>query len=198
MSFLSLHNVCNVAIQFELKCDEPLYGKTLLFCFGNRKMLLIITFCRAFKHSKLSSGLHCMKLFPANGRVSDVFLIQQGPKSFFSIKSGVRTKAALLSGEGDLRSHPNGINVAAKSTLLGDISAGIGIQPDAIALGTLAAETTPTTIGFPSDNGEFDLDLPTKGFSSIPEAIEDIRQGKVGYLLNFFVTRIEAVFIYHT
>jgi 3,4-dihydroxy 2-butanone 4-phosphate synthase/GTP cyclohydrolase II len=127
---------------------------------------------KAFKHSKLSSGLHCMKLFPAN-------LIQQGPKSFFSIKSSVGTKAALLSGEGDLRSHPNGINVAAKSTLLGDLSAGIEIQPDAIALGTLAAETTPTTISFPSDNGEFDLDLPTKGFSSIPEAIEDIHQGKM-------------------
>ncbi|KAF7143305.1 hypothetical protein RHSIM_Rhsim05G0103300 [Rhododendron simsii] len=125
------------------------------------------------------SGLHCMKLFPANRCVSDVSLIQLGPKSFFNIRSGVRIKATLLSGEGDLRSHHNGTNVAAKSTLLGDLSTGIEIQPDSIALGTLAAETTPTTIGFPSDNGEFDLDLPTKGFSSIPEAIEDIRQGKM-------------------
>ncbi|KAG5548474.1 hypothetical protein RHGRI_013977 [Rhododendron griersonianum] len=134
---------------------------------------------KAFKNSKMFSGLHCMKLFPANRCVSDVSLIQLGPKSFFNIRSEGRIKATLLSGEGDLRSHHNGTNVAAKSTLLGDLSTGIEIQPDSIALGTLAAETTPTTFGFPSDNGEFDLDLPTKGFSSIPEAIEDIRQGKV-------------------
>ncbi|THG20706.1 hypothetical protein TEA_005813 [Camellia sinensis var. sinensis] len=57
--------------------------------------------------------------------------------------------------------------------------AGIEIQPDAIAFGTLGAETTPATFGFPIDNDEFVLDYPTKAFSSIPEAIEDIRQGKM-------------------
>lgn len=33
------------------------------------------------------------------------------------------------------------------------------------------------------DNGEFDLDCPTKGFDSIAEALEDIRQGKVSFFL---------------
>ncbi|KAL7199786.1 hypothetical protein ACSBR2_021980 [Camellia fascicularis] len=62
--------------------------------------------------------------------------------------------------------------------LIGAIT-GIEIQLDAIAFGTLGAETTPATFGFPIDNDEFDLDYPTKAFSSIPEAIEDIRQGKM-------------------
>lgn len=42
----------------------------------------------------------------------------------------------------------------------------------------------PTASGFPLENDEFDLDMPSEGFSSIPEAIEDIRQGKVS-LFNF-------------
>jgi hypothetical protein len=37
----------------------------------------------------------------------------------------------------------------------------------------------PIIDGFSADDDELDLDLPTEGFSSIPEAIEDIRQGKV-------------------
>ncbi|KAL2490971.1 Bifunctional riboflavin biosynthesis protein RIBA 1 [Abeliophyllum distichum] len=40
-------------------------------------------------------------------------------------------------------------------------------------------DVTPTTSGFPIENGEFDLDQPSEGFSSIPEAIEDIRRGKM-------------------
>lgn len=88
----------------------------------------------------------------------------------------------LVSGEGDLLSYPNGYNLATKSALVDDQSVGIEVQPDVIALGALAADTAPTTIGFPIDSDEFDLDSPTEGFSSIPEAIEDIRQGKVGCL----------------
>lgn len=60
---------------------------------------------------------------------------------------------------------------------------GTEIQPDAVAFATLSAEIIPTSMGFYSDDDEFDLDRPTEGFSSIPEAIEDIRQGKVSCLL---------------
>ncbi|XAR49475.1 GTP cyclohydrolase II [Bertholletia excelsa] len=67
---------------------------------------------------------------------------------------------------------------AVKSTLPGELSAGTELQPGAIASGTPAAETAPATISFPVDNGEFDLDRATEGFSSIPEAIEDILHGK--------------------
>ena len=53
------------------------------------------------------------------------------------------------------------------------------VQADAVALGTIAADMAPVVDGFSADDDELDLDSPTKGFSSIPEAIEDIRQGKV-------------------
>ena len=56
-------------------------------------------------------------------------------------------------------------------------------QPDTVAFGTLAEEITPNTIGYFTTDDEFDLDRPTEGFSSIPEAIEDIRQGRVCPLL---------------
>ncbi|CAD6246252.1 unnamed protein product [Miscanthus lutarioriparius] len=52
------------------------------------------------------------------------------------------------------------------------------VQADAVALGTIAADMAPVVDGFSVDDDELDLDFPTEGFSSIPEAIEDIRQGK--------------------
>ncbi|OMO73040.1 3,4-dihydroxy-2-butanone 4-phosphate synthase, RibB [Corchorus olitorius] len=92
-----------------------------------------------------------------------------------------KVRAALVSGEGDVLSYPNGNGVVAGNTGfvngIVDHQAGIEIQPDAISFGTLSAEITPTTSGFFAD--EYDLDRPTDGFASIPEAIEDIRQGKL-------------------
>ncbi|CAN8314752.1 unnamed protein product [Cochlearia groenlandica] len=60
-------------------------------------------------------------------------------------------------------------------------SMGIELQPDLVSFGTLAAEMIPTTTMDSSevDDDEFELDRPTDGFSSIPQAIEDIRQGKM-------------------
>ncbi|KAL0757054.1 hypothetical protein Bca101_094722 [Brassica carinata] len=55
-------------------------------------------------------------------------------------------------------------------------SMGIELQPDLVSFGTLAAEMIPTTM---VSSEEFDLDRPTDGFASIPQAIEDIRQGKL-------------------
>ncbi|CAA7407569.1 unnamed protein product [Spirodela intermedia] len=53
------------------------------------------------------------------------------------------------------------------------------LQADAVALGTMAADMTPVADGFfMEDDDEADLDLPSEGFSSIPEAVEDIRRGK--------------------
>ena len=113
-------------------------------------------------------------------------LSQLGVKSVFSVNCHSRTKAALLAGEGDPR-YPKATNPAEESTILTGLSPGIDIQPDTIASGTLAAETTPTTFGFSVDDDEFDLDCPTEGFSSIAEAIEDICQGKVGCLFILFI-----------
>lgn len=108
-----------------------------------------------------------------------------GSKFSFSNKGVSRIRATMVSEEGDLV-YTNGNGAVTNSTLIDDQSVGIEIQPDAVAFGTLSADTVPTTSGFPVDNNEFDLDCPTKGFASIPEAIEDIRQGKVAYFMCFF------------
>lgn len=84
-----------------------------------------------------------------------------------------RTKATLVSGGGGLVSHPDTNNVVIAKNLPGDESVGFEDQPN----GTLAEDTGLT--GNFSDDEHDDLDSPTPGFASIPEAIEDIRQGKV-------------------
>lgn len=59
-------------------------------------------------------------------------------------------------------------------------SMGVEMQPDLVSFGTLAAEMIPTTMDSPVvEDEEFDLDRPTDGFASIPQAIDDIRLGKV-------------------
>ena len=108
-------------------------------------------------------------------------LIRLGNRSSFVIKSVGKTRAALVSGEGDLLSYSNGNGVPANGNLFNGKSVGIEAQEDAIAFGNLSADTAPISSGFPIDNDEFDLDRPTEGFASIPEAIEDIRQGKVSF-----------------
>ncbi|KAJ6315067.1 hypothetical protein OIU78_018536 [Salix suchowensis] len=89
-----------------------------------------------------------------------------------------KTRATLISGD-DLLSYSNGNGVAAKSTVLDNGSVGIDLQPEAIAFGTLSAHTASITNDFSVGNDGHELDRPTEGFSSIPDAIEDIRQGKI-------------------
>lgn len=84
----------------------------------------------------------------------------------------------LISGGGELLSHPNGNDIVIGTNLVGDESVQIEVQPN----GTLADDTGLTSNVFSIDNDEFDLDSPTAGFASISEAIEDIRQGKVATL----------------
>lgn len=144
---------------------------------------MLSPFCRTSKNFKLFSGLHAQNLYFANGYTSNVSVVRPGSKLSFSNRSSGMTRAALVSGEGDLLAYANGNNILENSTLLGDQPVGIEMQPDAVSFGALSADTAPTSTGFPADNDEFDLDRPTAGFASVPEAIEDIRQGKVGYFL---------------
>lgn len=145
--------------------------------------------CRTYKKFKFFNGLHGVNHFWSNGFSSDLALIRLSGKSSLTIRDNGRIRATMISGEGGLLSYSNGNNVAAVSD---DQSVGIEIQPDAVAFGTLGADTAPIA-SFPTDNDEVDLDCPSGGFSSIPEAIEDIRQGKVCcfscfscYVFNYF------------
>ncbi|XP_068315652.1 bifunctional riboflavin biosynthesis protein RIBA 1, chloroplastic-like [Pyrus communis] len=101
----------------------------------------------------------------ANGQLSGFFTPSVSWKLCFHSKGSIKARALL--GEDGLLSYPNGNPTGSE------------IQPDALGFGTLSAETTPTFSGFSSENDEGDLDHPIHGFSSIPEAIEDIRQGKM-------------------
>ncbi|KAL5854989.1 hypothetical protein ACOSQ3_004823 [Xanthoceras sorbifolium] len=131
------------------------------------------------KNFKLFSGLHHTNSLLANGHTSNLAMIQLATKSSINIKGVGKSRAMLISGGGDLLSNPNGKNLAAKSTLLDEQLVVTEEQLDATAFGALSADATPEAIGFAIDNDAFDSDFPTEGFSSIPEAIEDIRQGKL-------------------
>lgn len=124
--------------------------------------------CRAFG---LFDGLHCGHMLCSSGLESLKQMSKDG---------GLNSKSAstLLSGEANPLPRFASSNVAC-NTLINGMSGGVHVQPDAIVLGALSADIAPTTIGFPVESDEFDLDLPSEGFSSIPEAIEDIRNGKV-------------------
>jgi len=79
-----------------------------------------------------------------------------------------RIKATLTSGRGVLGSYPNSNGVGAEG------------QRDVAAFGTPGIDTAvPAGSGFSDDDDEYDFDSPTEGFASVPEAIEDIRNGKV-------------------
>lgn len=142
-------------------------------------------FYRASKTSKLFNGLHC----GAPGKS----LIQLNGISRLSIKGDSIIRSALLSGEGDVLSHTSGVNGVGKHSLISGLSTGVEIQPDAVSFGKLVADIIHTPSGFPAEIDEFDLDHPTKAFSSIPEAIEDIRQGKVGFLKCSFCNTLLSV-----
>lgn len=82
-------------------------------------------------------------------------------------------------GESNSLFHHSSNIPAGQGEFISEQSTATDNQPDAVAFGTLAAEITPNTSGFFIADDEFDLDRPTAGFASIPEAVEDIRQGKM-------------------
>lgn len=124
--------------------------------------------CRVCKHFKLYNGLH---KFSFNGHGSDFAVVRHNSKV---PNAAGRIRATLTSGGGgDLGSY-------LKSSGFVTNHFRTGAQLDVIAFGTLRADTAvPAGSGFSDDEDDHDFDSPTEGFASIPEAIEDIRNGKV-------------------
>ncbi|KAL3729903.1 hypothetical protein ACJRO7_026972 [Eucalyptus globulus] len=110
------------------------------------------------------------------GFSSDLTADLLGSKLTSNGRGVVAVKAAVIPGGGETLSYPD--DVALSETLIGEDSVGIQLLPDVVADGALAADTAPISTSFPIEDDEFDLDQPIAGFASIPEAIEDIRQGK--------------------
>ncbi|XP_073025806.1 bifunctional riboflavin biosynthesis protein RIBA 1, chloroplastic-like [Primulina eburnea] len=130
---------------------------------------------RALKNFRMFNGLHRGNFHSMNGLES---VKQQSGKVGFSIKASGKIKSILFSEENGVLSHSSGAN-GVKSDVTSNGSVGIEVQSDSVVLGALAADMIPTNSAFSVDDDEFDLDLPTVGFSSINEAIEDIRKGKM-------------------
>lgn len=88
---------------------------------------------------------------------------------------------AVLSGEDDPLPYSYKNGAASRKNVVIDEQAlpkRVRVDSNGVEFGTLAAEITPNTQGFFPNEDVYDLDVPSEGFSSIPEAIEDIRQGK--------------------
>lgn len=98
----------------------------------------------------------------------------------FRVKASGKIRSALFSAENGNVPQSAGSDVASNALISG-LSGGVEIQSDSVELGALAADMAPTASGFPLESDEFDLDMPSEGFSSIPEAIKDIREGKVRF-----------------
>ncbi|RDY09410.1 Bifunctional riboflavin biosynthesis protein RIBA 1, chloroplastic, partial [Mucuna pruriens] len=116
----------------------------------------------------------------ANGYKSDFMLASPIRKVKFSFK--VDKVRAVISGEGDMLSHANNYSSPRQDVLVDKLveePIRIRQQLDTFAFGTVSDEMNPIIKDFFVDGSEHDLGCPTQGFSSIPEAIEDIRQGKL-------------------
>ncbi|KAI8536328.1 hypothetical protein RHMOL_Rhmol10G0248600 [Rhododendron molle] len=137
--------------------------------------------CSSFALSRIRGhyDFHCLNPFMTSGNMLGL-ISSPSNKLCLSFKVDGKARAVQISGEGNFLSYSS--NKAVSGLGNDDKQAnqqnGTEIQPNAVAFATFSAEIIPTSMGFHSDDDEFDLDRPTEGFSSIPEAIEDIRQGK--------------------
>ncbi|XP_077251200.1 bifunctional riboflavin biosynthesis protein RIBA 1, chloroplastic-like [Tasmannia lanceolata] len=147
----------------------------------NPKLEMSVLSIRGGKCLKEYRGLHHLNPLAANRSTSNLISINLRKTSCYSLRSDDEARSGQRSEEGDFLSCSKDNLVDRKSLLNNEqtnISTSTETQADAILFGTIAAEITPSTDEFFVGNDEFDLDCPSDGFFSIPEAIEDIRQGK--------------------
>lgn len=84
--------------------------------------------------------------------------------------------SSSLGAAGDLFSDANNLRgIDQNGSLLG----GLDEAASAVPFGTLDAEITPETIDFFVSDAEGDPDCPSEGYSSIEQALNTLRQGKV-------------------
>lgn len=122
-------------------------------------------------------GSHGLNSNIARERRSNLAMIHTGSNSFHHIRTEVRVRAATTSREGGQLPYSSRIDSMGGRTLDSNLAVEAPAQLDAAVLGMPSADAA--SIMFSVDTDEFDLDYPTEGFSSIPEAIEDIRRGKM-------------------
>ncbi|KAL3753653.1 hypothetical protein ACJRO7_000967 [Eucalyptus globulus] len=115
--------------------------------------ILCLSLALVSRSSKSSNLLLQAKPSLQIGFSSDLTADLLGSRLSSNGRGVVAAKAAVIPGGGETLSYPVGIR----------------FQPDAIAFGAFAADTAPISTSFPIK----------AGLASTPEAIEDIRQGKI-------------------
>ncbi|WOK92190.1 putative bifunctional riboflavin biosynthesis protein RIBA 1, chloroplastic [Canna indica] len=128
-------------------------------------------FSRGYYSFKDFEGLNC-HAFAVNQKTSNLTSNGFRKTICFSLKTDGGFTAVPRYNEGD--------NQPGESTFSdqGNATNNSMLQADAVALGTGVADMALMSDDISTNDDEHDLDCPTKGFSSISEAIEDIRQGK--------------------
>ncbi|RWV79152.1 hypothetical protein GW17_00059766 [Ensete ventricosum] len=144
------------------------FGSCLRWMYVNQSDVKHAMVSYSFKELK---GL-CYKAFVVNQRISNFTSTGFGKAVCFSLKADDRFTAVPRSSESDI--------FPGESAVVEQDNATVNsmVQADAVALGTMTADMASVPDDFSIDNDENDLDGPTEGFSSISEAIKDIRQGK--------------------
>ncbi|KAI4367185.1 hypothetical protein MLD38_022949 [Melastoma candidum] len=122
--------------------------------------------------SFVSKGL---KLEAVNGNGNGVMAGLSGRKLGIKTSSVGVAKAVVLPGGEEVLSCPG--DVPSIDATVSSID--LGLQSDGFMLGSLSLDTALISSNFPVEDVDYDLDVPSAGFASIPEAIEDVRQGKM-------------------
>ncbi|KAI4330187.1 hypothetical protein MLD38_028490 [Melastoma candidum] len=116
-------------------------------------------------------------VLPSNGS-NRSYLRLKFPSKICRLKFSSKPIVSILS-EGN-NFIPNSNNGAAWKNIIVDDQSGKQTTFDLpMPFGTFSADVTDSSTSFVSVKDEYDLDVPTGGLSSIPEAIEDIRRGKL-------------------
>uniref|UniRef100_A0A1D1YUT9 Riboflavin biosynthesis protein ribBA, chloroplastic n=1 Tax=Anthurium amnicola TaxID=1678845 RepID=A0A1D1YUT9_9ARAE len=125
-------------------------------CFSRRSCRHFVEFSGLQVFNPLAlANRRTLRLVPANSRRSSC--------------AGIRVKASMVS---------QGASLTGPESLAANVAVP-QLQADAVALGAITADMGPMVdVFFSEDDDELDLDCPSEGFNSIPEAIEDIRHGK--------------------
>ncbi|KAJ6791761.1 putative bifunctional riboflavin biosynthesis protein RIBA 1, chloroplastic [Iris pallida] len=132
------------------------------------------SFPQGYSYSVKFRGLQFINPSSLRRKASNTIPISLRRATRFASQGDSGFKTIPRTGDDDIVSHHT-------DTINGDKSASISsmLQADNVVVGTDVADLAPETDEFSSYDDNLDLDSPTEGFSSIPEAIEDIRQGKL-------------------
>lgn len=132
------------------------------------------SFSQGYSYSVKFRGLQFVNPSSLRRKASNPIPMSLRRATCFALQGDSGFKTIPRTGDDDIVSHRT-------DTINRDKSASIGsmLQADNVMVGTDVADLAPEIDEFSSYDDNPDLDSPTGGFSSIPEAIEDIRQGKL-------------------